>query len=228
MIGRVAQATDDDVAEAAARARAAQPAGKVGRRTVPGFSSIHDILLDHLDEITDLIQLEGEISDGRLEEVVDVIGVTEYIANVTPRATRRRRHQGAMPVFTKTYEYRHPRGLVGFISPWNYPFILSISGAVAALATGSAVLIKPDEDALFGPVGSESPRGGRGAGRCAADPDRGRCPDREAIVDSVDYVMFTGSTEVGRSIAEMAGASSSAAQWSWAGRTQPLSSPMRT
>ena len=54
-------------------------------------------------------------------EVVDVIGVTRYIANVTPRATRRRRHRGAMPVFTKTYEYRHPRGLVGFISPWNLP-----------------------------------------------------------------------------------------------------------
>jgi succinate-semialdehyde dehydrogenase / glutarate-semialdehyde dehydrogenase len=209
LIGRVPQANNDDVGEAAARARAAQPdwesRGAEDRARI--LLRFHDILLDHLDEVTDLIQLEGGKS--RMDawrEVVDVIGVTRYVANVTPRAIRRRRHQGAMPVFTKTYEYRHPKGLVGFISPWNYPFILSISDAIAALATGNAALIKPDEKtpfcALLGArlleeagVPGDVLQIVTGAGASIGD----------AIVDSVDYVMFTGSTEVGRSIAEMAG-----------------------
>ena len=209
VIGRVPQANNDDVAEAAARARAAQPdwesRGAEDRARI--LLRFHDILLDHLDEVTDLIQLEGGKS--RMDawrEVVDVIGVTRYVANVTPRATRRRRHQGAMPVFTKTYEYRHPKGLVGFISPWNYPFILSISDAIAALATGNAALIKPDEKTPFCALLGASLLEEAGVpGDVLQIVTGAGAPIGEAIVDTVDYVMFTGSTEVGRSIAEMAG-----------------------
>ena len=209
VIGRVPQATNDDVADAAGRARAAQPAwesrGASDRARI--LLEFHDILLDHIDEVTDLIQLEGGKS--RMDawrEVVDVIGVTRYIANVAPRATRRRRHQGAMPVFTKTYEYRHPKGLVGFISPWNYPFILAISDAIAALATGNAVLIKPDEKTPFSALlGARLLEEAGVPGDVVQILTGSGAPIGKAIVDSVDYVMFTGSTDVGRSIAEMAG-----------------------
>lgn len=208
-IGAVPQARAEDVRAAAERARAVQPAwasrGPVERAKV--LLRFHDILLRHVDELTDLIQLEaGKARLDAWKEVVDTVGVTRYVANVTPGATRRRRHQGAMPFFTKTYEYRHPVGLVGFISPWNYPFMLAISDAVAALAAGNAVLLKPDEKtpycALYGAMlllEAGVPRDlvqvltGDGA------------PIGDAIVDVVDYVMFTGSTEVGRAIAEMAG-----------------------
>jgi succinate-semialdehyde dehydrogenase/glutarate-semialdehyde dehydrogenase len=167
----------------------------------------HDLLLDRIDEVVDLIQLEGgKTRIDAWKEVVDTIGVTRFNANVAPGLMRRTRHQGAMPLFTKTYEYRHAKGLVGFISPWNYPFMLAISDAVAALAMGNAVLIKPDEktpySALFGArlldeagVPRELVQVLTGAG----------APIGEEIVDQVDYVMFTGSTEVGRHIAELAG-----------------------
>ncbi len=209
VIGHVPQATNEDVAAAAAQARAAQHdwerRGAQERARV--LLRFHDVLLDHVDEVTDLVQLEGGKSRmDAWKEVVDTIGVTRYIANVTPGATKRRRHQGAMPFFTKTYEYRHAKGLVGLISPWNYPFMLAVSDAIAALATGNAVLIKPDEktpfSALFGarlleeagvPAALVQVLTGAGA------------PIGPALVDSVDFVMFTGSTEVGRRIAEMAG-----------------------
>ncbi|MGH8871302.1 MAG: succinic semialdehyde dehydrogenase [Acidimicrobiia bacterium] len=208
-IGRAPQTTADDVAAAARTARHAQPGWESlgAEERSRSLLRFHDILLAHVDELTDLIQLEG--GKARLDawkEVVDTIGVTRYIANVTPGATKRRRHQGAMPVFTKTYEYRHAKGVVGFISPWNYPFMLAMSDAIAALATGNAVLIKPDEktpfSALYGagllsdagvPPGLVQVLTGAGA------------PIGETIVDAVDYIMFTGSTEVGRTIAEMAG-----------------------
>lgn len=209
VIGRVPQSTEDDVRAAATLARAAQPAWEAlgAERRAAILLDFHDLLLDRVDEVTDLVQLEG--GKARMDawkEVVDTIGVTRYIANVTPGATKRRRRQGAMPFFTKTFELRHAKGVVGFISPWNYPFMLAISDAIAALATGNAVLVKPDErtpfSALFGArllEGAGVPEGLvqvlTGAGE----------PIGEVLVDSVDYVMFTGSTEVGRLIAEMAG-----------------------
>ncbi len=208
-IGSVPQAIDEDVAAAAGRARAAQISwrrmGARARSKV--LLRFHDLLVDRIDEVTDLVQLEG--GKARLDawkEVVDTVGVCRLIANVTPEATRRRRRQGAMPLFTKTYEHHHPIGLVGFISPWNYPFMLAISDALAAIATGNAVLIKPDEKTPFSAL-----LGARLLIEAGVPPDLVQvltgagAPIGESFVDAVDYVMFTGSTEVGRLIAEMAG-----------------------
>jgi succinate-semialdehyde dehydrogenase/glutarate-semialdehyde dehydrogenase len=209
VIGTIPQATVEDVAAAAVRARAAQPDWEAmgARQRSKILLRFHDLLLEHVDELTDLIQLEG--GKARLDawkEVVDTIGVTRYFANVTPRATRRRRHQGAMPLFTKTYEYRHARGLVGFISPWNYPFMLAISDAIGALATGNAVLIKPDEKTPYSPLyGAWLLEESGVPGDLVQVVTGAGASIGEAIVDAVDFIMFTGSTEVGRSIAEMAG-----------------------
>ncbi|HEU4916806.1 MAG TPA: succinic semialdehyde dehydrogenase [Acidimicrobiia bacterium] len=209
VIGRVPQATEDDVRAAAIEARAAQSAWEAlgAERRARILLGFHDLLLDHVDEVTDLVQLEG--GKARMDawkEVVDTIGVTRYIANVTPGATRRRRRQGAMPLFTKTLEFRHAKGVVGFISPWNYPFMLAISDAIAALATGNAVLIKPDGNTPFSALlGARLlEEAGVPEGLIQVLTGAGE-PIGEVFVDSVDYVMFTGSTEVGRLIGEMAG-----------------------
>ena len=45
---------------------------------------------------------------------------------------------------TQTWEYHHPKGVVGVISPWNYPLTLGINDALPALVAGNAVIIKPD------------------------------------------------------------------------------------
>jgi len=209
VIGSVPQATNDDVRASARRARLAQPAWEAlgAPRRAKILLRFHDVLLEHIDQITDLIQLEG--GKARMDawkEVVDTIGVTRFIANVTPGLTRRRRHQGAMPLFTKTYEYRHAKGLAGFITPWNYPFMLAISDAVAALATGNAVLIKPDEKTPFSALLGAGLLEKAGVPTDLVQVITGAgAPIGAAIVDEVDFIMFTGSTEVGRVIAEMAG-----------------------
>jgi len=209
VIGSIRQATDADVHSAAARARAAQPAWESldPRRRSQVLLRFHDLLLEHIDELTDLIQLEG--GKARLDawkEVVDTIGCSRFFANVTPHLTRRKRRQGAMPIFTKTYEFRRAKGVVGFISPWNYPFNLSISDALGALASGNAVIIKPDEKTPFSAIFGARLLEEAGAPRDLVQVLTGSgAPIGQSIVDEVDYVMFTGSTEVGRQIAEMAG-----------------------
>lgn len=209
VIGTINQGTDEDVRSAARRARDAQPAWEAlgARKRSQALLRFHDLLLRHVDELTDLIQLEG--GKARLDawkEVVDTVGCARFFANVTPRIMRPKRHQGAMPLFTKTYEYRHAKGLVGFISPWNYPFNLSISDALGALASGNAVLIKPDEKTPFSALFGARLLQEAGIPRDLVQIVTGEGASiGRAIVDEVDYIMFTGSTEVGRLLAEMAG-----------------------
>lgn len=209
VIGTINQGTNEDVQSAAKRARTAQPAWAAlgARKRARVLLRFHDLLLKNVDELTDLIQLEaGKARLDAWKEVVDTVGVTRYFANVTPKVTRRKRHQGAMPLFTKTYEYRHPKGLVGFISPWNYPFNLSISDAIGALATGNAVLVKPDEKTPYSAIYAARLLEMAGVPRDVIQVVTGSGASIGAtIVDEVDFIMFTGSTAVGRLIAERAG-----------------------
>lgn len=209
IIGSIPQATVEDIAAAAARARKAQ---RIWTAVPPHNRAellfrYHDLLLKRVDEIVDLIQLEG--GKARLDawnEVLDVVGCARYFGNMTPRVIRRHRRQGAMPLFTKTFEFRHPKGLVGFITPWNYPFNMPLGDSLGALASGNAVLIKPDEktpySSLFGARLLELAGAPRDLVQVVTGYGK---PIGEKIIDEVDYIMFTGSTEVGRVLAEMAG-----------------------
>jgi succinate-semialdehyde dehydrogenase/glutarate-semialdehyde dehydrogenase len=113
------------------------------------------------------------------------------------------RRQGAVPGLTKAVEHHHPKGVVGVISPWNYPLTLAVSDAIPALLAGNAVVIKPDAQTPFTAliaiellVEAGLPRElfqvVTGAGRVLGTP----------MIERVDYLMFTGSTTTGRLIAE--------------------------
>jgi len=209
IIGRVPQATAEDVVAAVERARQAQPAwAALGvRRRAAILLRFHDLLLREVDTAVDIIQLEGgKVRAGAWEEVVDVAGTARYYANTAPRLTRRKRRRGAMPVFTKTREYRHPKGVCGFISPWNFPFNLSIGDALAALVAGNAVVLKPDEKTPFSLLAAVRllDRAGVPTGVIQVVTGRGEICG-PALIDAVDYVMFTGSTAVGSMVAEQAG-----------------------
>ena len=209
VIGRIPQATAGDVDAAVARARSAQPAwAALGvRRRAAILLSFHDRLLKEVDTTVDIIQLEGgKVRAGAWEEVIDVAGTARYYANTAPGLMRRRRRQGAMPVFTKTHEYRHPKGVCGFISPWNFPFNLSIGDAIAALVAGNTVVLKPDEKTPFSLLAAVKIFDEVGVPRGVIQVITGRgeiCGP--ALIDAVDYVMFTGSSAVGSKVAEQAG-----------------------
>ena len=55
----------------------------------------------------------------------------------------------------KSYLRFYPRGVIGIISPWNYPFSIPVGDAVAALMAGNAVVVKPSE---FTPIVMEKTR----------------------------------------------------------------------
>jgi len=209
-IGAVPLSTADDIADAAARARAAQK--EWARWSVPRRAKVllrfHDLVIERADEILDLIQLEsGKARKHAFEEVLDTAIVARYYAHTAARLLRPRRRQGALPLLTKAWEYRHPRGLVGFIAPWNYPLTLGITDALPALVAGNGVIIKPDAQTPFSalwavglleeaglPIGLAHVVTGRGASL------------GQPLIDAVDFLMFTGSTATGKTVAQQAAA----------------------
>ncbi|AHY47657.1 NAD-dependent aldehyde dehydrogenase [Rubrobacter radiotolerans] len=208
-LASVPQCTDEDVREAAHRAREAQEAW--ARRSIAErarvFLRYHDLVMERQELILDLMQLEtGKARGHAFEEVLDAAITARYYARSAARHLKTRRRQGALPGLTLAREERRPKGLVALISPWNYPFTLAASDAVPALLAGNAVLLKPDRKTSF--TALLAVRLLREAGLppdlFAVVTGEGE-PLGEPLIRSADYVGFTGSTEVGRHIARLAG-----------------------
>ena len=209
VLGAVPRCTGQDVAEAARRARAAQrPWSRWSFEERAGvFLRYHDLLLGRQREILDLMQLEtGKARKHAFEEVADSAVVSRYYARSARDHLRTRRRKGAFPVLTLAREARHPRGLVGIISPWNYPFTLAVSDAVPALMAGNAVLLKPDEQTPFTALWGADLLYEAGLPRDLFAVVTGEGSELGTpLIESVDYVSFTGSTETGRLVARQAG-----------------------
>jgi succinate-semialdehyde dehydrogenase/glutarate-semialdehyde dehydrogenase len=186
-----------------AQARWARTSFAERRRILLRF---HDAVLARQDEILDLLQLEGgKARRHAFEEVLDVAIVARYYANTAERHLRPRRKRGALPLLTATWEHHQPLGVVGIISPWNYPLTLSISDALPALAAGNAVVLKADSQtpfsALWGVAALEEC--GLPAGLMQVITGSGSELGPH-LIDGSDYMMFTGSTATGRTVAERA------------------------
>lgn len=208
VLGRIPRGTPVDVAEAVRRARAAQPAWAAmgARQRARVALRFHDLLLQRSEQGLDLVQLEsGKARLHALEEVLDTAIVSRYYARRAPRLLRRRRHRGAVPLLTATWEVRHPVGVVGVVSPWNFPLILSVTDAVAALLAGNAVVLRPDVQSSFTALWAADLLREAGLPRDVLAVVTGEGAELgPALVGSVDYVMFTGSTRTGRVVARQA------------------------
>jgi len=208
-IGQVPAANVEDVKAAVARARDAQKrwAAWSSKERVGILSRFHDLLIERADTAMDLIQLEaGKARVPALEEVYDTIATTRYYIKTGPGLLKRKRRAVSLPGLTTAYEYHHPVGVVGNITPWNFPFTLSISDIVAALVAGNAVVIKPDEHTPYASLYAATllTEAGLPDNVVQVIPGYGEVAGK-ALIDEVDFIAFTGSTEVGRLISAQAG-----------------------
>ncbi len=202
-VGSVAVSTPEDVENAAARARRVQPAweelGMRKRRRV--LERFHDLLFERQDEIFDTIQREsGKTRREALGEMLIVAGTARYYIAHGEEHLKEESHAGASPFITGARVVHRPHGLVGFITPWNYPFILSVGDALPALLAGNAVLVKPSE---LTPLSAEL--------ACDLLLESGLHEDLFQLVhgggevggeliSQVHYVGFTGSAATGRKV----------------------------
>jgi succinate-semialdehyde dehydrogenase/glutarate-semialdehyde dehydrogenase len=207
-LGEVPHCTAASVARAVGRAQRAQlewAATEVSERGSI-LMRYHDLILARRQEIMDLIQLEtGKARNSAFEEVADVAMVSRYYALNAERHLGPHRRKGALPGLTATWEHHRPRGVVGFISPWNYPLSMAITDALPALMAGNGVVLKPDQQTPFTALWALQLLHEAGLPYDLFQIVTGRGSELGTpLIDQVDFIAFTGSTRTGRIVARQA------------------------
>ncbi|GAB3461902.1 succinic semialdehyde dehydrogenase [Actinophytocola sediminis] len=204
------QSTVADVHTAYERAARAQPdwAATPLATRLAVFERFHRLLARHREAVTDLLQAEtGKARRDAFEEFCEPALVTSYYLRTAPRLLRPRRRAGLLPGVISARELRQPKGVVGIIAPWNYPLALSVADLIPALIAGNAVVLKPDSQTPLSPLlGADLLyRAGLPAGLLQVVLGDGPTIGG-AVVDTCDYLGFTGSSRTGALIAQRAAA----------------------
>ncbi len=203
------QSSPADIEAAFRKARHAQAGWSQWpvKKRLAVFKRFHALVLERNDTIVDLIQAEsGKARRMAFEETCDVPMVTSYYLKRAVSLLAPTRRGGPVPVISSSTEVRQPKGVVGIIAPWNFPFATGISDAIPALMAGNGVVVKPDNKTALSPLfGVELLyEAGLPEGLfqvvCGEGGDVG-----PTLIDNANYVMFTGSTDTGRVIGERAG-----------------------
>lgn len=136
-----------DVQAAIARARLAQVewAHRPVAERLKIVERYRDLVIKNSDFLMDLLQAEaGKARWAAQEELIDLIANANYYARVSADLLKPHTVQALLPGIGKTTVGHQPKGVVGVISPWNYPMTLTASDSVPALIAGNAVVLKPD------------------------------------------------------------------------------------
>ena len=205
-LAHVPQSSDADVDEAFARARRAQQAW--ARTSIEARSAallrLHDLVLDRQDEIIDLIVWEsGKARKHAFDEPLHIALTARYYARTAHQHLDTQRKLGVVPGLTRVEVNRVPKGVVGIISPWNYPFTMALCDGLPALLAGNAVVAKPDAQTMLSALLAaqllEEAGFPRDLWQVVAGPGAEAGP---AVIARADYVCFTGSTATGRGVAQ--------------------------
>ena len=210
-IAQVPDLGPDAVAKLVARARSAQPAWEQ-----LGFERRARILLDTrkwlMANRERVLQTVIDESGKAYEEalffelfvVADAVGFWARKARPWLKDERVRSRSPLLLGKKMLVRYR-PLGVVGVIGPWNYPLTTGFGDAIPALMAGNTVVVKPSDATPLSSLLVREALLAAGAPEDVLLVATGRAKAGAALVDHVDMVMFTGSTAVGRKVAERAG-----------------------
>ena len=210
-IGRVPLLNASDVNAAVKRARQAQIAwAKLSFRARAQFIvKAREVVLAQVDEIALLISRETgkPPAEAIAMEITPTLDLMQFFARNAERMLRRQKIKiGQFELMGRSsYIAYKPLGVVGIISPWNFPWATPLDEVVMALMAGNAVVVKPSELTPFtalkiGEIFKEAklPEG-------LVEIVTGDGSTGAALVEAdINKVMFTGSVATGRRVAEAA------------------------
>lgn len=204
-LGEVPKLDGPAVAGLVARARAAQPAWaerpiRDRARLIRRFRSR---LVARAEAVAETSSREtGKLlTEALIADVLTTAGLADWSARRAEPILGRRRVSAGWLMTKRCYTVREPFGVVGVISPWNWPVLNSMRAVLPAIVAGNAVVLKPSEAAPFSALLM------RELADEAGWPDdifliaTGLGPTGAALVDHADRISFTGSAAVGRQIA---------------------------
>jgi len=210
-IGRIPQTSVAEINRAIQTARTVQPAwAKLSyRERGRVILKARQIVLDEIDEIAQLISRETgkPTAEAISMEVVPTLDLMHYFATRTEKLLRPQKidigQYGLMGRSSRLI-YK-PLGVVGIISPWNFPWATPLDEVVMALMGGNAVAVKPSEltPVIALKIADVFQRAGLPNGLLNIFIGEGSTG--AALIDApVDKIMFTGSVATGKRVAEAA------------------------
>lgn len=209
VVGYYQKSTAADVDEAVAIAREAQPAWAATPAPERGDILLRTALLleRHKEELAALMTREmGKVLKETLGDVQIAIDVAKFMAGEGRRAEGETIPSAIRDKFNMTV--RHPLGVIGVITPWNFPLAIPAWKTFPALLAGNAVVVKPASDTplLALKMGELLHEAGLPAGVCnVITGPGGTLGDALASHRGVNMISLTGSTEVGRHVGEICG-----------------------
>lgn len=209
-IGRVEATPEQKVKEYVSKARAALPAWSrlSYRKRAEHILKAREYLLDNIDSFAATITRDNgkPVAESISAEILPVADLLWWAAHNAERILKHRRIGiGIFDLMLRRSAVGHqPLGVIGIISPWNYPFSIPVGTTAMALMAGNCVLLKPSSATPI--VGNRIEELFNAAGL----PDfvfthiPGGSETGETLLNSrIDKVSFTGSVGTGKHVAEV-------------------------
>ena len=195
----------NDIHETVARQRAFFETGK----TLPvayrkeALARLRREILAREKEIAAALQkdLGKSASEAYMCETGMVLAELSYVMRHMARWTKRKRVLSPLAQFpSKSFTVQNPYGVTLVMSPWNYPFMLTMDPLIGALAAGNCCVLKPS---AYAPATAEVI--GKIAEACFAPEyvavvQGGRAENQALLDEKFDYIFFTGGMTVGREV----------------------------
>ncbi len=210
LLGELPVTSDDEVRRVVARARKAQRAWAVlpVQERVARLLRLRDALAEHAEDLVEVVS--RECGKPRHEALMhEVTALLDHLGWICKNAT-----EVLAPEKLRLHLMKHrssevrfePRGVVGIVSPWNFPLVIPMSGVVEALAAGNAAVVKPSEVTPLVMLEAKKIYDSTGLPEDLFAVVIGFGPTGQALIDAgIDYCVFTGAVETGRKVAAACG-----------------------
>ncbi len=210
LVGVFPRSTAADVDRAVTAARRAFPKWRSQSRIFRAecFDRLAQLIKAHVDELTDLVAFEsGKVRNEAYADVIEALHMVQYVFS-----TGRMPYGSVVPsevAEKESYAIRKPKGVVGVISPWNFPFAIPLWLIGPSLVEGNTVVFKPSEEtpAVAQRLVELMAEAGFPPGTINLVHGIGE-EAGAALVEhpEVDVIAFTGSAEVGSKIKQICAA----------------------
>lgn len=210
LLGEVPVMGPDEVRAAVARARRAQePWGALSvEERCERVLRFRDAIVEREEELSDLISRETgkPLQEALLHEVGATASVATYFAKKGPALLAPREVPLALAKHRKSVLHYVPRGVIGCITPWNFPFYMPFRDIFLALIAGNGVVLKPSEVTPLIAVKAKDLWDQCGMPADLFQVVTGYGPTGSALIDSgIQFLVFTGGVSTGRRVAAACG-----------------------
>ncbi|HVH47855.1 MAG TPA: aldehyde dehydrogenase family protein [Labilithrix sp.] len=211
LLGEVPVASREDVLKTIARARKAQAVWGVLpiEERCTRLLRFRDALVDRAEELVDVVSRESgkPRAEALVHEVSIAVDLLTYYCKNAARILTPREIPLHLMKHKKSVVHYVPRGVVGVISPWNFPLLIPMAEVSAALVTGSAVVVKPSEVTPLVMQKAKEIFDATGLPEDLFGVVQGHGEVGQALIEGgIQKLVFTGGVETGRKVAAACGA----------------------